>query len=82
MFEHDDEDENIELEEGLEYQDVALTYISQGMNGIKELYLNNGIAPEVSIAAWNHLYEHHKVSEELAAWLVWAHTPTMIVDVV
>lgn len=68
-------DHTDEVEEEIEYQDVAMAYLTGGMDRVLSLYAKRGIPPEVSQEAWEFLSANGRTEERLAIALLYMHAP-------
>ncbi len=62
-----------EDDDPIQYQDVAIAFLMDGMDGLYDLYTSNPIDPDVSVQAWSALHEQGHTTARLATFFAYVH---------
>lgn len=62
----------------IEYQDVAIAYLTGGVSGMVRLCITQSVSPEMVLRAWEVLHSEGYGGEELSIALVYMLSPTVV----
>lgn len=62
-------------DEGVDFQDLALAFLTKGIEALKQIYLDYAIPPAMSMELWSYLHSKKATSQELALWMINVHVP-------
>lgn len=65
-------------DEGVDFQDLALAFLTNGIEALKLIYLDYAIPPAMSMEVWSYLHSKKATSQELALWMINVHVPLPI----